>query len=196
MLARMNRIYELMEQSSDEFANVICHRDIWRNNMMFQFKKSGYEEPENCVILDFQICRYLPPAIDVLLAIYLNTNRSNRNEFYNHYLTYYYSALQQQLNNFNMSINDIMKWEEFMKSVNYYKIIPLIFNAVYIQLTHLPAGTLDSLRKNNLAKYNSFAHVDRDDVVMDAMEKDDYFKEYIVDSVEELIEYLFEKELQ
>ncbi|GLV34704.1 uncharacterized protein CBL_09185 [Carabus blaptoides fortunei] len=63
-----------------ELRKTCGHGDLWFNNVFY-----GYEnfKAVECCLVDFQIMRYFHPTFDVLMFLYLNTNR----EFQNKHLT-------------------------------------------------------------------------------------------------------------
>ncbi|XP_020283258.1 uncharacterized protein LOC109854513 [Pseudomyrmex gracilis] len=68
-----DRIYQIgidmCKVSEDEF-NVITHGDFWVNNMLFKYNNEG--KPIEHIMVDFQICKYSTPAID--LHYFFNTS--------------------------------------------------------------------------------------------------------------------------
>ncbi|XP_039313572.1 uncharacterized protein LOC105198287 [Solenopsis invicta] len=86
------------EPSEDEF-NVINHGDFWVNNMLFKYDNDG--KPTDHIFVDFQLCVYTSPAIDLLY--FLNTSPSpdivenKKDILLNEYLGTL-SAIMKQLN--------------------------------------------------------------------------------------------------
>ncbi|XP_076643846.1 uncharacterized protein LOC143354036 [Halictus rubicundus] len=70
-----NRIYELgisaVKRRGDEFC-VINHGDFWVNNMLFKYDENS--KPVEHIFVDFQVCVYTTPAID--LQYFLHTSPS------------------------------------------------------------------------------------------------------------------------
>ncbi|XP_058800621.1 uncharacterized protein LOC131669631 [Phymastichus coffea] len=71
--------------------NVICHQDLWVNNMMFS------EDDESCRLLDFQTVAYGSFATDVVQILHLNLDRATRLELENFSLELYHSVLKEVL---------------------------------------------------------------------------------------------------
>lgn len=97
---------------------VICHRDLWNNNIMFHYEK-GFENelvPDNCLLVDFQAVRCQPPASDVMLLLCCNLEPNFRQKYINEFLNFYYKELQGYLNNYNIQIDSIMTKENFLIS--------------------------------------------------------------------------------
>ncbi|XP_012228832.1 uncharacterized protein [Linepithema humile] len=53
---------EISKPSEDEF-NVINHGDCWVNNMLFKYDNGG--KPIDHIFVDFQLCVYASPALDI-----------------------------------------------------------------------------------------------------------------------------------
>lgn len=69
--------------------NVLIHKDLWVNNIMF---KHDNGTPTNAMILDYQLVRHVPPAVDVMTFIYLTTSRSFRADYEQSICDHYYSV--------------------------------------------------------------------------------------------------------
>ncbi|GAB0089206.1 uncharacterized protein DMENIID0001_037100 [Sergentomyia squamirostris] len=195
LMEMMERVYEFQETSLN-YQNVLCHRDLWTKNIMFQFPKVetsdnlDYANPQHCLLMDFQICRYQPPAIDVLLTIFFNTRRPHRDQHFQTYLKFYHDFLTSELEQFDIDGNSKIPWNEFLTSCEYYKLMPLIFNCVYAPLTHLTPGVMVELQKSDPERYHIVCNQDRNDFVLDHMDHDQYYNDYVTEVMEELLEHL------
>ncbi|XP_053696402.1 uncharacterized protein LOC128743767 [Sabethes cyaneus] len=196
MYSKMERIYDLIKPT-DHFQSVVIHRDLWFNNMMFKFKNDPltglihYDNPTSCVLIDFQIARYLPPAIDFLSAIYLLTRRSHRDQHYDSYVEYYYRKLREKLHRLNLNLDDVLPWQQFLESLQHYRLVGLLWSGILLGFVNLPEGFLGDLHVTDVEAYHRFCLVSRDDIIMDFFRKDDHYRERLLDSVDETIEYLF-----
>lgn len=181
---------ELLEKPSDTI-KVFSHRDLWKNNLMFKFDVIGdFSNPQHCILLDYQIARYLPIPVDVLMAIVINTRRDHRQKFMEYYLEFYYEHLKQELAKEEIEIAGKISLECFKKNCQDFMVLPLTINAVILTLTQLPSEFMKDLKD---ADFNRICNIFRDDVVLDFIEKDANYKEYLLEAVEELIEYLYVK---
>lgn len=190
---KLHRIFDIVKPTST-FQNVLIHRDIWHNNLMFRYDRNsvtGENQVKACVLLDFQICRYLPPVIDFLLSIYLTTRRSHRDQYFEHYLEFYYGALQEKLRHFKLNPKQVLPREQLQESLVYYKIIAHVFSCIYLALTNLPENVLEDLHRDNPIQYHEVCNVNRDEFVLKYLNEDDFYRETMVECVEELLEYFF-----
>lgn len=196
MESKMDRIYQLSE-STDRFQSVVVHRDMWYNNLMFKFDTNpsnccpDYSRPTSSVLLDFQIARYLPPAVDFLCAIYLLTRRHHRDLHYETYVQYYYKTLEGKLNNFGLQIECILPWDQFQESLEHYRLVGLLWSGVLLAFVNLPEGYLGELHINDPEAYHAFCLESRDSVIMEFLNKDRFYRDNLLDSVDETLEYLF-----
>ncbi|XP_050458788.1 uncharacterized protein LOC126855304 [Cataglyphis hispanica] len=89
---------EACKISEDEF-NVINHGDCWVNNMLFNYNDDG--KPINHIFVDFQLCVYTSPAIDLLYFFStspsLDVIENKRDILFNEYMGTL-SATMKQLN--------------------------------------------------------------------------------------------------
>lgn len=194
---KLNRIFDIVKPTSD-FQNVLVHRDIWHNNLMFRYeKKSASEESQNdatvkaCVLLDFQICRYLPPVIDFLLTIYLTTRRSHREQHFEHYFGFYYDKLQEKLKHFSLNPEQVLPLEQLRRSLSHYKIIAHVFSCIYLALINLPENVLDDLHRDDPDLYHRICNVNRDEFALKYLTEDAFYRATMLECVEELLEYFF-----
>ncbi|XP_055542538.1 uncharacterized protein LOC129728147 [Wyeomyia smithii] len=191
----LNRIFDVVKPT-DAFQNVLVHRDIWHNNIMFRYETNPTSkeyrndaEVQACVLLDFQICRYLPPVIDLLLSIYLTTRRSQREQYFDHYCEFYYNKVRQKLEGFGLNREQVLPQEQLRDSLTYYKIIAHVFSCIYLALTNLPENVLDDLHRDDPDYYHQVCNVNRDDFVLKYLGEDDFYRETMLECVEELLEY-------
>lgn len=196
LMEMMEGIYEFGISSRD-FQNVLVHRDLWSKNIMFQFPKLDdktdqldYVNPQHCLLMDFQICRYQPPAVDVLLTIFFNTRRQHREKHREEYLKFYYDFLKEELEKYSIDAGIKLPWEEFQESCKYYNLMPLIFNCVYVPLTHLAPGILSQIQKTDPERYHHICNMDRSEFVLENMNLDTFYSDYVTEVMEELLEFL------
>lgn len=189
-------IYEMM-MSSNTFRNVLCHRDLWQSNLVYKFERNNiddkidYSKPIECVLIDYQICRYLPPIVDVIGLISVSTRLEHRKQYYDHYLRYYYDALTRELNEYNIDVSNEISWTEFLRTSKELRLLPLAITAVCIPLTTLSSEILLSLKSENPERYSRTMTVNRHELIIEYMEKDAEYKEIVMESFSELLDCMF-----
>ncbi|XP_065172252.1 LOW QUALITY PROTEIN: uncharacterized protein [Atheta coriaria] len=97
---------------------VLCQGDLWGFNLLF---KQNSESGEILAkVIDFQLCRYAPPAHDVTMLLHMATVSSQRkrslNKFYNHY----YQSLKTELTSLGLDIDRILPLDEYEDTCKVY----------------------------------------------------------------------------
>ncbi|EAT35123.1 AAEL012688-PA [Aedes aegypti] len=88
---------DLVTLTNSEIAGpyaVLGHGDCWINNMIYSYKRGV---PTGVVLLDWQICRYVSPALDLLYFIFGCTDEAFRRQHYDEMIRIYYDSLKQLL---------------------------------------------------------------------------------------------------
>lgn len=185
---RVCEIFEFLEPSYSSIPKVCCHRDLWKNNLMYRFENGDFNKPLHCLLIDFQICRYLPLTLDVIICILLpSRDHSNIDEC----LEFYYEQLTIELQRHDINIVTIMSRLDFENSCKRFKLFPLVQQGIFWTLANLPESFLVNLLAKNEREYMKICEENRDDVVLEFMEKDEFYRETMIEATEKLIEYLF-----
>lgn len=194
---KLYRVYKYRDEIK-EFEKVLCHRDIWNSNLFFSFSPNdtGLTDPSHCLIVDYQICCYQSPVMDLLIAIQLTTRREFRNkelkkcfQFYKDYMR----SLLKQFFHFTDEDIQLLKFledNEFDICRDYYLLYPMVANCIYVTLTHLEPGKLNNIQRTDPQRYYSLCNVNRNEFVRENMEIDAYYRDYVLEVVGELLEYL------
>lgn len=91
----MDHIKELTKGSSAEPYAVICHGDCWNNNVMFKHDEN--DTPVDIRLLDWQICRYASPVLDLMYFIFTASTKAFRDQHYEDLLNLYHDTLSDFL---------------------------------------------------------------------------------------------------
>ncbi|XP_070506316.1 uncharacterized protein [Chironomus tepperi] len=174
-------VIEVMEKSPFDVPKVLCHRDIWKNNLMFR------DDPLNCVLIDFQTSRYLSLSVDVTMAIICTSNRNHYEKLMSYYLQFYYQHLERKLSKFSIDLSTLMNYEVFLQSCEYHKKVLLVYKTFVVSLTQVPQELFKNFSDDD---YRDFASGDRYRLVKKFMEQDETFKERLLDAVGAVIEGL------
>lgn len=164
---------------SDKYYNVISHGDIHGRNILS-------DAVQNCFLIDFQLIRYCPPAVDLLFLIYMTTEKDFRKTYMEELLKIYYDCLKQNLNLYNIDINQYYTPEHFYESTNYFKSTGVIQAICYLQLNLCPKKFLDEM-KNDVEKTKKFCLEDRKEI-FDVAWNNETFKTRISSLMEDLYE--------
>ncbi|XP_012263525.2 uncharacterized protein LOC105690371 [Athalia rosae] len=126
-----------LSRSTKNYGKVVCHRDLWANNLMVKYDAEG--KPVDCCMIDFQFVVYNPPAIDIMLLLYWTTNRETRTSHGESFFQIYYEKLREELENNGLDVNDHLGWSELLKSCEDAKLIAIVFAT-----TDLPSMLMES----------------------------------------------------
>lgn len=118
-----------MVKPSGKFRNVFCHGDVRSTN--FLLKPSN---PTQCKFVDFQMCRYLPPAHDVMLLLFLNTSREFRKNHLYELIGIYYSYLEKILKIFDYKLGELISFSDFLDSCEEQKVVAVLATALTLPL--------------------------------------------------------------
>lgn len=174
------KIFQHIENSVHLFPCVLTHRDVWSKNLLFN-------KSLECILLDFQIARYLPQAYDVVMCQYLLLRTPERRLHYTENLRTYYSQYSRVMEHFDLH-SDQISFETLERSCKHFELMGLIMKAITTQISHLPENFMKDLLKDPTG-YKNFEVVDRTDQLLALLEHDSYYKSWMVEAVEELLDY-------
>ncbi|XP_053616139.1 uncharacterized protein LOC128678564 [Plodia interpunctella] len=110
-LSKMSKDIQKMKHS------VVIQGDSWTNNIMFRLQDNV---PVECVMIDYQLSKVSSPVGDILYMIFACTDHESRRKYYNQWIDYYHSELNNSLSNFKMKVNDIYPIDELNKDLKKY----------------------------------------------------------------------------
>ncbi|CAK1551054.1 unnamed protein product [Leptosia nina] len=117
---------------SSKYRNVICHRDLWNNNLLFHYVEGV---PDDCLLVDFQAARCHPPAGDIMMLLYCNLDPGLREGKLEEFLDHYHLELDSILQRFDVSVNSILTLEDLYRSAEEYRLWGLVTSACLIPQT-------------------------------------------------------------
>lgn len=175
-------IYDLVKPSS-KHRNVICHNDLWPNNMMF-------DDIPKCVLVDFQTITYAPLAQDILKLLYLNTTREYRDKNERSLIEYYHSVLEETIGNNDADKKvEIPTLEEVLSAYDDLRLLGAVAPCLYFPIHLIDKEIVkDNTVKKDSEKFEDFVVGSRVEVTLAAMKKDVWFKNKIEQAVIEFSE--------
>lgn len=186
------QIFEFCQQSQ-VFRNVFSHGDLWANNVMFRYASfnDGCRRddllPVESKLVDFQLARYAPPALDVLTLIGNTTERLFRDEHLVKLLDIYYCHLGSELKNHNLNICEEYPRQEFDDSCRYYHLAGLIESALFGHLILLPEDITSSI-VNTADGFKQFTDESRIGMCMKAFQSNDFYRERLTGILREIVD--------
>uniref|UniRef100_A0A1Y9IVY6 CHK kinase-like domain-containing protein n=1 Tax=Anopheles minimus TaxID=112268 RepID=A0A1Y9IVY6_9DIPT len=85
----------IMTRAKPDKFNVLNHGDMWCNNVLFHYNEDG--EPNDILLIDYQISFWSSPAIDLLYFIMTSVNGDLKLSQMNYMIEYYHEQLVESL---------------------------------------------------------------------------------------------------
>ncbi|XP_046389744.1 uncharacterized protein LOC124158617 [Ischnura elegans] len=111
---------ELSELSkpSRTYTNVLCHGDLWANNIMFKYDDEETSTPASVVLIDLQLARFAPAMTDLLIFFHMSTTRSFREEHMKNLAVTYHNHLREIVG--KDLLDQLMPLTSFLDSMEEY----------------------------------------------------------------------------
>ncbi|XP_018796861.1 PREDICTED: uncharacterized protein LOC108973823 [Bactrocera latifrons] len=182
----MDSVYEMVNPSK-KYRNVFCHRDLWGGNFFFNKSKPATEP---VVLVDYQLARYSAPAIDVLMAVYMNITPQQRKTMkdwcYDSYYNYFAEELKQQ----GLTAAEQISRSELEQSLKELELFGALYNCISATILRVPGDYLKDLKLNHPDAFHRYTNVDRVAEVLELLKIDKAFRDYIFECVDEMIRLL------
>lgn len=163
------------DTSTDKW-NVMCHGDLWINNLMFKYDNTNDDHQVIGVkLIDLQTVRYASPIIDILHFFYSSTRSSLRENYLDQLLADYLRAFLNELwrhlhDCYPDALHSIEKefTFDYIKKEFNAKIIYALGTVIWL----LPAITFDKIPDLDAITMSDFTNTDN--IVMTMMLTEDY----------------------
>jgi hypothetical protein len=188
-MAKVSELFKTLDMPMPQIPSVLCHRDLWRNNLMYRC--DNFNNPIDCLLIDFQIARYFPLALDVIICILLPSSIKLPSCDIDACIKFYYEQLSSELMRHDVAIENVMSYESYVSACEKFKLMPLLMQPMILSLSNLPTHYVLDLLKHNEVAYMKMCNEKRDDVMLEFMAKDEFYCETICASIERLIEHMF-----
>nr|XP_019526242.2 uncharacterized protein LOC109398347 [Aedes albopictus] len=180
----VRQIYELVK-TSKVYRNVFSHADLWNNNVMFRYSEHG--SPMDCLLVDFQLSRYVPPAYDFNMLLSLTMTSGYRRRHLSFLQGYYYQSLRMELTRHGMVIEDILTEDDFRVSCKLYRQAGAIDSFLINLVTLLPKDVLDDIF-SSAEKYEHFSAESKTAVCLKAFDESLAYRTRMIDIIENIID--------
>ncbi|XP_016984394.1 uncharacterized protein LOC108048311 [Drosophila rhopaloa] len=171
LLSILGEIYEQVAPSK-KYRNVLCHRDLWAGNIFFPPEKTG-----PALLIDFQTCRYTPPALDLSFSLYMNLGSRDRKKMEMKCIDLYHKHLIQNLSDFGLKELVIAK-SELLESFEEFRLFGVVYRAVAATVVKVPTEFVT----------NDFKYVDRSNVILSYMKTNHEFRTYMEECCVDVME--------
>ncbi|XP_022224506.2 uncharacterized protein LOC111075495 [Drosophila obscura] len=188
---RMSYIFEAIK-TSDKYQNTLSHGDLWANNIMFQYGKYG-ETPLHCRLVDFQLARYAPPALDVITVLTIPTTSQFRAAHLDELLAEYYRFMSEFLKRAGLDIARFIPEDSFYQSVKEFRSVGLIESCLFCHLVLLPPSSTLKLT-GSADGFNDFFSHRRIEICKEAFDTDELYRTRMTDMIEDFVDNFVLKE--
>ncbi|XP_065354046.1 uncharacterized protein LOC135948615 [Cloeon dipterum] len=181
-------------QISDTYCNVVCHGDIWNNNLMYRYSEDG--EPIAVRIFDFQNYRVVPPITDLLMFIFVNSSRQVRAQVMDRLVSEYWRTLDESLRDANCRLPpEMVDLPAMRRLVDEFWLAGIVTAAGYVPMCQMPPGSREKNVPQAGENQLDFDVMDdflrgRGKAVLRGMGISQMFAKNVEDIIEELFEYI------
>lgn len=165
-----------LSKPSCKYRNVVCHGDPWPSNFMYKYDTDG--RVRDVVIVDFQVSRIAPPALEIqqFIELTFGDNFTLKSTVRPKIHDAYYKYLTEILNKFSVDVEKIMPRKTFDESLSFYEKFGKSSNVFYSVITHLPARHMK--RVDTPEKFLTLMTVGDTQLCLDAFDNDKKYREY------------------
>ncbi|KAE8573844.1 uncharacterized protein [Halyomorpha halys] len=179
----LDNLFDEMK-SSKLYPNVLSHADLWANNIMFSYDDQGNVK-EAC-IFDFQLATYKAPGYDIQQFLHCCTDNDLRERHFGNLMRLYYNVLSRMLKSAAIDVDDIMNWEDFENMLKETQPTAVATACMFLICVLVPEDILKDVMSSD-EKYKEYYEGNREQYILEAMEKDMEFKRRIIQSVTNFI---------
>ncbi|XP_031627328.1 uncharacterized protein LOC116343425 [Contarinia nasturtii] len=117
---------------------VISHGDTWQNNTMFRYDNNG--KPIEVNLLDWQICRYSSPIIDIVYFMSCCTTKELRDTHYDDFLNVYHSSLSAHVRRLGSNLDKYFPYATMLEHFRKFAKFGLILSTVLLPMITTDRG--------------------------------------------------------
>ncbi|KAK4884188.1 hypothetical protein RN001_000459 [Aquatica leii] len=129
-----NIILEVLSYRDPGSCIVINHGDCQIRNVLFKYEDAAApNRPTNICLLDWQVCFIGPPAYDISLFLFLNSNKSLRDKHYHHLINEYYASLSQFLIQLGSDPKKMIPFNSLQESLKKFSLFG-VFVGIWLSL--------------------------------------------------------------
>ncbi|KAL4713996.1 hypothetical protein ACJJTC_005627 [Scirpophaga incertulas] len=177
-----------LSNCSDRYRNVICHRDLWNNNILFRYQKIGQILiVDDCVLVDFQAVRCQPPAGDVMLLLYCNLEPTFREQNMSAFLNHYYKELKNILKHYNIPVENIMTDAQYLESAEEQRLWALIVCACLMPQFWIDEDLTTEIVSDS-TQFENILSKDKASFIKKMMQTNADYREKIMEIFDEIVE--------
>ncbi|XP_035916420.1 uncharacterized protein LOC118514042 isoform X1 [Anopheles stephensi] len=152
----------------------------------------GAARPSSCILIDFQIARYAPPAYDIMSFLTSTTTRDFRKRHLEELLDVYYDALQVELDWFHRDVREVFASGplSYRASCDQYQLAGLIDSVLYRHVTMLPMELVARCREEHRlpGTVGSQSRSAKMDICLEAWTQYEEYRNFMTDMLSDLVD--------
>lgn len=152
----------------------------------------GASRPSSCILIDFQIARYAPPAYDIFSFLTSTTTREFRKQYLEELLDIYYEALQCELDWFHRDVREVFLdgFQSYRYSCDQYQLAGLIDSILYRHVTMLPMELVARCREEHRlpGTVGSQSENVKRDICLEAWSQYEEYRTFMTDLLSDLVD--------
>lgn len=112
-----SEIKKCTNYGSAEPYTVINHGDCSTSNILFRYK-AGL--PQQICLINWQVCRYSSPILDLVYYIFNFTDKSLRDKYYDNLLQVYYKSLREHIERLDGDPNELFPFTALLRQMKMF----------------------------------------------------------------------------
>lgn len=165
--------------------NVICHRDLWNNNLLFHYKENN--EPDDCIFVDYQAVKLQPPAGDVMTLLHCNLDSEFREKNLDTFLSFYYDKLRSILQDNEINIDNILPKSEYLVTIEKQRKWGLIVSACLIPQIMLNDELITKIFTDT-ERFEDIMTMNKGNFIKEMIKNNKYYKDTVMEIFDEIID--------
>lgn len=190
LVETMRRIFDFC-QPSKRFRNVFSHGDLWANNVLYRYD-GEMAAPIAAVLVDFQLSRWTPPALDVMTFITVSTDSAFREKHSAELLEAYYIYFEAELQCHGINASCEISRDEWLASCEHFQLGGLIEANLWLPIILLPSHLSRSVVNDSNA-FREFITESRDRLCLESFRTDEIFRRRLTDSITQIVDLFVNK---
>lgn len=178
---------------SQVYRNVVSHGDLWGNNILFKYAtfSNGIDINDHIpvagIFVDFQLARYAPPALDLMVMLTITSTVDFRKQYLTRLCDAYYNHLAFELKNHSIQIECEYPRQQFDDSCKFYRLAGLMESCLFSHMTLLPDDLLLTTTSDP-EKRSVFMTKSKTDICVEAFKTDENYRNRMCDMMMELVD--------
>ncbi|XP_077292153.1 uncharacterized protein LOC143915394 [Arctopsyche grandis] len=165
--------------------NVLSHGDLWANNLMFQYNNNN--EVVHCVLVDFQLIRYAPCALDLMCCLHLIASQTLRDQHLIHLINIYFDHLSNLIRSRGFNPEEIIPKSTFIQDCDRYKQTALAEACLFGLTIWLPSSLTGKILSSP-TQCQQLVTGDKSSIIEKAFCEDDFFRNQISSVLHEFLD--------